>query len=186
MIVISADPGTKNFAITVASHKLVNGKMVSKILGTCMIDTTIKDLNSDVAASIARFEKTLRKIRKEYGPSLAYVERFQSRGLKGTTIECINIMLGIFVRVFSDLNPTLLLASTWKNRLNKRFDLKELYKTSGLMSKKSIKTVHELDSMFIGFYGFCREHKLPYFEMFNTDNIDRFVEYFKTVPMLRT
>jgi hypothetical protein len=184
MIVISADPGTKNFAVTIAEHTIVNGKVRSKILVTGMIDTTITDLNQGVAASIKRFEKTMRDLRKQYKPELAYIERFQSRGLKGTTIECINIMLGIFVRVFIDLNPTLLLASTWKNRANKQFDLKAVYSGYDLDKKRSPKTCHELDSTLIGIYGFCRENNIPYFEMFNEDNIGRFIEYYLEVPSL--
>ncbi|MGL5013407.1 MAG: hypothetical protein ACRC6V_03830 [Bacteroidales bacterium] len=184
MIVFSADPGTKNFAIAVADHRLVNGKIQSTILGTGMLTTSIFSMTGSIANEMRAFENSIVSIRKEYKPELISFERFQSRGLKGTTIECINMMLALMVRVFRHQDPRLILASTWKNRINKKTDLKALYKEYGLTRKHSPKTCHELDATLIGYYATCRHFGLADFENFSESNIDRFMEYFLTTPKL--
>lgn len=184
MIILSADPGTKNFAISITQHKIVGGRLRSKILATGMIDTTIKNLNHEVVKDIKRFERDMIALRRRWKPDHVYFERFQSRGLKGTTIECINIMLGIMIRVFHDLDPRLLLASTWKNRIGRRLDLKSSYKDFGLTRKHSPKTPHELDATLIGFYGACRRLGLEDFAPFNQNNWGGFVNWFLTSDKL--
>lgn len=185
MIVLSADPGTKNFAFAVTQHCNKNNKVKSRIIATGMlVDAMITDLKGDVAAKVLRFEKAMKTLRDTYNPNYVYFERFQSRGLKGTTIECINIMLGIMIRVFHKQNPKLLLASTWKNRIGKKVDLKSSYKDFGLTRKHSPKTAHELDATLIGFYGMCREYGLQDFQYFHVGNWDRFIDWFLDTPRL--
>lgn len=185
MIILSADPGTKNFAFAITEHKSSKGKIKSKIIATGMLtDVLILDLKDDVAAKVMRFEKALIELRERYSPDYVFFERFQSRGLKGTTIECINIMLAIMIRVFRKQKPILLLASTWKNRIGKKVDLKSSYKDFGLTRKHSPKTPHELDATLIGFYGMCRIQGIPDFDYFHVGNWDRFIEWFLTRPSL--
>jgi hypothetical protein len=184
MIVFSADPGTKNFACAITEHRYENGRMVSKILATGMIKDCIRTLNEDVYEELARFERELVRIRDYYKPDIAVFERFQSRGLKGTTIECINMMLAILIRVFRKCKPRLFLASTWKNRINKRADLKATYKEFKLTSKKSPKTIHEFDATLIGFYAATRHYGMVDFQCFTPTNWNPFVEWFLTRPGL--
>lgn len=184
MIIISADPGTKNFAIAITKHSLVEGKLKSSVIATGMIDTTITNLNHSVVGDVMRFERAMVKLRNKYKPDLVYFERFQSRGLKGTVIECINIMLGIMIRVFSKQDPKLLMAATWKNRIGKRVDLKSSYKDFGLSRKHSPKTPHELDATLIGFYGACRHFGIPDFDSFRESNWTGFINWFLSRPNL--
>ena len=184
MRIFSADPGTKNFAFAITEHVMVNGKMRSKIIGTGMLNKALTKLNGDIVKDIKAFERELVAIRNKYKPDLAAFERFQSRGLKGTTIECINMMLTIMVQVFSKQSPKLLLASTWKNRVNKRVDLKAAYKDYGLSRKRSPKTPHELDATLIGFYIATRYHGMTDFQNFTEENWNAFMEWFLTRPKL--
>ncbi len=182
--VISADPGTKNFAFAVTEHQLVKGKLRSKIIATGMVEQTITTMGDGLLEEMRVFEQTLIAMREKYKPDHVFFERFQSRGLKGTTIECINVMLGIMVRTFRKEEPKLLLASTWKNRINKRVDLKATYKDYKLTSKKSPKTQHELDATLIGFYGVTRLLGMSDFENFTESNWDSFINWFLTRPNL--
>lgn len=184
MIVFSADPGTKNFGACVAEHTFVKGKMRSNIIGTGMITSTFTDMKGSIVEDMRIFEQDLVYIKNTYKPDIVFFERFQSRGLKGTTIECINMMLAIMVRVFRHKDPRLYLASTWKNRINKQVDLKDTYKSYGMSRKASPKTPHELDATLIGYYGMCRHLDIQDFSMFNEDNWDNFMEWFMGRPLL--
>jgi len=72
-----------------------------------------------------------------------------SRGLKGTTIELVNIMIGI---IYANLKGeasrkfTVIPAAQWKNAWNRVIDLEGFY------AKVSC-AVHQADSIGIGLYG---------------------------------
>lgn len=67
-----------------------------------------------------------------------------------------------------------LTASTWKNRVNKVFDLKYMYEQlkNAQVSVRPItdrKTVHELDSSLMGLYAWFRNTKQPYYTSFESE-----------------
>ena len=77
------------------------------------------------------------------------MERFMARGMKGTTIELVNIMIGYLSAMWKSRNKRsfkLLTAAQWKNEWNRRSDLKEFY-------KKASCEVHQVDAIGIGMYG---------------------------------
>lgn len=209
----SADPGTKNFAITVLrgtctstftftpvkvgnrTHKRrhVDKKLEIEILGTGMIEHDKLLYNVvEAQAELMAFEENLRNILAPYEPiGAVFMERFQSRGNGGSTIEAINMGLGRVSSMFNHLGPTypkFITAATWKNRVNKKFDLKHEYKNQGLTSKaKSYvgPTEHQLDSTLIGVYGLHQYFGIEDFEVFDEDGyFEKFMEEFKAYPKL--
>jgi hypothetical protein len=154
MLVFSGDPGTKNFAASF--HVVENGKI--RLLATGMLRNTITDLTKDVEQSSSLFIGEIDSLFEKYGtPDATCFERFQSRGNGGTLIECVNIMLGLLISRCRGLQPKIITAATWKNRLNAELDiigqsLNDLYADNSLGKAASRKTMHELDSAFIGVY----------------------------------
>lgn len=196
--ILSFDPGTSNFAFSVQEHSYDGNKLKSNVEGTGMFTKVITQLTGNhMNVQVNKFRRSMERMRDLYKPDVVYIERFQSRGLTGTTIECINIMIGIMLVVFHAQNPNIYLASTWKNRINKvlldhyentgtkkasQLDL--TYKQYEMSRVASVKTPHELDATLIGFYGACREFGMRDFENFSTGNWDEFIEWFLTTNKL--
>lgn len=81
-----------------------------------------------------------------YGPTAIVAERFQARGLRGPTVECVSMMLGVLSML--KLPVLFITASTWKNNFQRRFgvNLRDVY--------REIRTTpHQLDASLIGCYG---------------------------------
>ena len=187
--VFSCDPGTKNFAMSVIEGTVTESGLKIKIIGTCMLNETLQDLTKNVAPVLRDFNKRMRFIKKEHKPKLACFERFQSRGLKGKTIEAIGYMLGVIGITFRRANPRFILASTWKNRINKidGVVLNDIYKGWGLTSKaKSYtgKRDHELDAVLIGIYHLHQHLGMEDFEIFKNIPLENFKEHFLNAPTL--
>ena len=139
--ILAFDPGTKNMGISCV--ELVGTS--PKVLANATMENPLHDIYafmqqrdaflSEVDAWINMFE-----------PDGIIAERFQTRGLKGPTIECVSMMLGILGML--GLPVMFITASTWKNKFQKRFccDLREMYDYINT-------TPHQLDASLIGCYG---------------------------------
>jgi len=196
--ILSFDPGTSNFAYSIQEYSYDGSKLKAKILGTGMFTKCVTQLTGNhMNKQIRKFQKAMLKIKRKYNPDRVFIERFQSRGLTGTTIECINIMLGLMLNIFADKQPNIYLASTWKNRINKKLEglfenptskkasqLDLTYKAYGMSKVASPKTPHELDATLIGFYSATRILGMQDFENFNTNNWEKFISWFLTTPKL--
>lgn len=104
---------------------------------------------------IRRFKKEFISYLDKWKPRRVMAERFMPRGIRGTLIEVVNIMIGVMaaICVRRKINFRVLTASTWKNSLNKRFrrtkndnPLNRLYKAF------KIKQRHYIDAMLIAHY----------------------------------
>lgn len=185
MRVLSFDPGTANFAFSVQDYSYKNGKLSAEVVGTGMFTRCITQLHGKhMHHQIRRFKSAMIKLRDTYKPDMVSIERFQSRGLKGTTIECICIMIGLMLHIFKKQEPKIFLASTWKNRINRLVDLKATYTQYGMQLKASTKTPHELDATLIGFYIATRHFGMGDFANFTDANWPKFIQYFLATPKL--
>lgn len=164
--VLSMDPGTGNFGFTVFKVKQVNDGIKFSIKGTGLVANTIKELKVHLQQQNRYFLDEMQQVIDEYGPfSLMTAERYQTRGIKGTTIECINVMLGgLLCRADTDFR--LYPAVSWKAAAKKCFDLDALYEET----KGQEKTPHELDSFLIGIYRFSLAAGIKPFEQFKDDD----------------
>lgn len=72
---------------------------------------------------IRRFKKEFISYLDKWNPRRVLAERFMPRGIRGTLIEVVNIMIGIMaaICVRRKINFRVLTASTWKNRVSARF-----------------------------------------------------------------
>jgi hypothetical protein len=185
MLIFSGDPGTKNFA---ASFTLVENNKV-RLLATGMLQNTLGDLTGNVEEACLKFVAEIDALYCKYGtPDITCFERFQSRGNGGTLIECVNMMLGILTYRNVGLNPKVITAATWKNRLNAELamigqSLNDLYTDNNLASKHSNKTMHELDASFIGLYRMYDWYGIPAFSGFAGGAL-RYVGSFMDSPKL--
>ena len=143
--ILSMDPGVTNFAWAILE---VARPFKVKIIATGMLDNTIKELTSSIKEGTQLFRNEILELREEYSIDHMIMERFMSRGMKGLTIELVNVMIGVMMGMWSSNSRAfkLITAAQWKNEWNRRADLKEFY-------TKVDCEVHQVDAIGIGLYG---------------------------------
>ncbi len=182
MRILSGDPGKVNFALAV-----IDVKKKVQVVGTRMCANPVQHLHLDVVSEARAFMAELEYLNDNYGPfdGMCF-ERFQSRGLKGNTVEAISLMLGLLV-IFAEKHniPIMLItASQWKNAFNKTMDLKGLYADYKLTSKKSPKAIHEFDASLQGLYFFFQQNDIvPFCNM--DKKILKYMDHFLKSPSLK-
>ena len=180
--VMAGDPGSVNFALTVLEYD--NG--VLRVLGTKMMSNCFRDLSArTVVEDINAFSEEIEELIVAWKPDAMYFERFQFRGSGISTIEAVNVMLGVLMSLAHvyKVQGRLITASTWKNNFNNNCaDLKALYKEYKLTSKKSAKAIHEFDSALIGVYTIY--DLLSGSKPFTGFNVEEFFEQFIGAPNL--
>jgi Holliday junction resolvasome RuvABC endonuclease subunit len=157
MKVIGFDPGISNFGVGVIVipknlHKRVIIKEVVEIesaLRNLTNQIQIKKPNAAEKAKIKskkmtkndlkKFEPVQESMLKFYNavadffdlhnPDVVVIERFQARGLGGTTIEAISMMIAIIAMqcISRDIKFYTCTAAEWKNTANKHIVLDSLY-----------------------------------------------------------
>lgn len=138
--IISFDPGSVNMGISIVE---LLDKPVVRANATMMHPIhDIKIFMKEKRKFVAEVQDWIDK----YEPTAIIAERFQSRGLRGATVECVSMMLGILSTF--DLPCCFITASTWKNNYQRRFNvnLRDVYKTL-------YNTPHQLDASLIGCFG---------------------------------
>lgn len=162
-VVLSADPGSRNFGIGLVGIK--NERI--KVYANAVMMYPLNDLVSFNQAA-GPFSKELKEW-MSFKPNGMIAERFQTRGNSGPLIEQVGAMIGIMKGQYPKVPFKLTIASTWKNRLQKRFgvDLKDIYPRVSVQP-------HQLDAVLIGVYGL--EQGLSKEIDYDLDNIIQQVE----------
>jgi hypothetical protein len=147
---LALDPGSTNMGISILA---VNEDRKVKVVANSIITKPVHDL---VCFNESRFEFLAEITRwiELYDPQVIFAERFQPRGIKGKTVEAVNLMIGMLSGKYEDLDFMLVTAGTWKNAFHRRFknhSLDHLYKLTRT-------TPHALDSILLGLY--CAEKGL--------------------------
>lgn len=167
MRILSVDPGTTNFAYSILDIKPNLNYKIRKIK---MVEKTLTEPNVDIKDQYLLFEKEF--LLKVKNVDSFICERFQSRGMKGNVIESVNMMIGMMVQHMASIqvkNIKLVTASTWKNRVNKITDLKEIYKLARVPN-------HITDAVCLGLYYGTLLHKGQAFESFQDHNFQILAE----------
>lgn len=154
--ILGCDPGSKNFGYSVIRFKKVGNTFQFRVLETGILECALTELKGDVVGAINLFKRRVSALRRKYGITHFCAERFQSRGIKGKTIELVSFMLGLLTQV-GIRNYLFITASQWKNQINRIFDLKEAYRTIGVPA-------HLLDATCIGIYFGCVVTQLKPFQ----------------------
>lgn len=125
-----------------------------------VLSSPIKGLTKDLHGKRTAFLDELEMWVERYQCKAIIAERYQNRGIRGTTVEEVTLMLGFVIERFSHLKVKLITAATWKNDWHRKHpdeDLKELYKVCQTAP-------HQLDATLIGFYGLQKlfKHDMKY------------------------
>lgn len=141
-LILAADPGSKNFGIALVGIKKGRIKVYANAVMMTPLDTLV-DFNASSALFIDELSKWM-----DYKPNGVIAERFQTRGNGGPLIELVGAMIGMMRGCYQETPVKLTIASTWKNKVQRRFDvdLKEVYPTTAVQP-------HQLDAALIGVYG---------------------------------
>lgn len=141
-LVLGCDPGSKNFGISLVG--IEDGAI--RIYANSVMMNPVNNLVEFNAAYTAFTEEL--KLWMTAKPHGMVAERFQTRGNGGPLIEQVSAMIGIMKGRYHQIPLKLTIASTWKNRFNRRFstDLKEIYPELDVQP-------HQLDAALIGVFG---------------------------------
>lgn len=171
MRVLSMDPGTAKFAVA-STRILLDDGLKFKVEGTAMLSP--KKIHKNMVTcreSLNDFLDYVDPILKQ-DYDVFVVERFQSRGGKGPTIESINTMIGaMMTRIPHIKHAVCYTAGTWKNAFNLFGDLKEMYEDHKVLRRDKSQShieIHELDATLMAFYAAAKVSKIKPFE-FITD-----------------
>lgn len=167
IVILANDPGTTNygFAIVKATMKQTTaGRTLDfSILEHGLIPSTVRTLKNgkQLIAEIKAYLMTIQGLRIKHIPVAWIAERYMTRGIKGSTIEMVAIMMGsVLGKYHKKMRFKFIIAAEWKNQVNKRGDLKEFYKAV----RPYRITPHQVDACFIGIYGAHRWAGLKGFE----------------------
>lgn len=161
-IVLGLDPGSRNFGASLVEFCTENRKLT--VLRSEVLTKPVHDLTNFVVEA-TNFRKEIHEwvTNPEMSVNGIVAERFQSRGLKGSTVECVSVMLGLIHASHDSLPFKVITAANWKTPLQKRFqlDLKEVYH-----EYRFDIPAHQIDAAFIAVYGveqaFGAVHYNPY------------------------
>ncbi len=145
--VLAHDPGAVNYGFSVVAFRKDKDKIKYKIrvTGKLKDPANIQGTTSqEMGVVLNRYTRGISALIKDHGVTNSVAERFMARGHGGTLIESVNMMLGRLTGI-PNQNPVLLSSATWKNRVNKFFDLKAFYKEVRVEP-------HEIDATFMAFY----------------------------------
>lgn len=146
--VLSMDPGSSNMGIAVTEYSYKHQS--ARVLCNAVMQSPVKGLARDLRKSRDRFLEELHLWVDLYKPDAMIIERYMARGIRGSTGEEINIMIGAAITEFKDIPTLLVSAATWKNDFRRQFPddrdcLKRLYKVCRT-------TPHQLDAVLQGLY----------------------------------
>mgnify|MGYP000632603437 CR=1 FL=1 len=115
MIVMAHDPGSVNYGFAILEGQILDGKLKYRVRTNGLVPFTIKNLKDQDIRRKQRikYQKWCKNIIAEYGVERLIGERYQTRGISGPTIECVNMMLGVLQTM--KVPDTLVTAATWKN-----------------------------------------------------------------------
>jgi len=207
--ILALDPGTKNCAYSVIeldmrthfNQKLGTIKATKyefKIVAQGMIRNPISDMKH-LSKQAKAFRSELISLLDEHKVDALAAERFQSRGFRNVTGECVSAMLGIMATlpgprfvlpyrsdewIDATARPPIKMltvtASTWKNKFNREssIPLNELYKS--LKSQFKLST-HLVDSMLIAIFALIHGIFTKYGIRLTFRKIPTMVRNFKSV-----
>ena len=104
---LSFDPGSRNMGVSLVCYNKKSKKI--QVLANATLEFPIHDIKQ-IASQKENFLNEVNKWITIFKPHGIIAERFQSRGLKGNTVECVNIMLGLLLSL--NLPTTFITAST--------------------------------------------------------------------------
>lgn len=198
IISLGVDPGTANYAYGIVQYNLKRNELHPKILSAGQLHWTISNLTDspqrppkskrkkripikdqlipNFTDQLALFEKDWRGQVRKFQPNVWAVERFQSRGMKGKTVECVSIMNGVLAAMSrrNKIPFNMITAAQWKNRVNAYDSLEGIYTEVSLPP-------HIVDACFISTYQALKHFNLDWSKSLISSMVDELltIEYNK-------
>lgn len=145
--IFAHDPGSRNYGYAIVEGTLVRGNVKFRILENGLCPCPMNNLKDHKIRQkqAAAYLGWVQKLVKEYRIRGMFAERYMTRGIKGPTIESVNMMLGLMQSFL--IRDRYIPAAVWKNAVGRQgIDLKQEY--------KYCKTApHQLDATLIGVWG---------------------------------
>jgi hypothetical protein len=144
--IFAHDPGSKNYGFSIVEGRLIDDRVKFDVLinGLCPCPiNNLKDHRERQEQSRAFLEWATEMVDR-WKPRGIYGERYMTRGIKGPTVEAVNMMLGLLQSL--GLPDAYIPAAVWKNAVARHgIELKDEYRLC--------KTApHQLDASLIGVY----------------------------------
>ncbi len=156
------DPGSTNAGIAIINVKIKEDRVKVYIKECGKLKNLLTDLKKPHRKELQEHVKEIRDLAKKYNVDFILAERYMSRGRNGATIEYVNQMLGAMEYGLS-YEITQISASTWKNRINRVFDLKQFYKYCYRVEP------HEVDAVFQAMWLAEKKLEIEFLEFFESD-----------------
>ena len=158
--VLAFDPGSKNFGWSVVCGRKKKNKLELRILCSGHIVNTMNQMKIGPLHKKQRaaFVEEILAIKNSYPLNYFVAERYMNRGIRGTLIEAVAMMLDAATSSLK-LPYTLLAAVTWKRALDKcGVDLKQAYKWCKA-------TPHQLDATMMGVFALMKILDVPQYKI---------------------
>ncbi len=162
LTVMGIDPGSTNAGIAIINVKIKEDRVKVYIKECGKLKNLLTDLKKPHRKELQEHVKEIRDLAKKYNVDFILAERYMSRGRNGATIEYVNQMLGAMEYGLS-YEITQISASTWKNRINRVFDLKQFYKYCYRVEP------HEVDAVFQAMWLAEKKLEIEFLEFFESD-----------------
>lgn len=173
IIILAADPGTANFGYTVLKATIRENLRPTKlqVLQFGRINCTLREMTGSLSMNARTYSASIKYLIDKFDVDACIMERFQTRGLGGPTIELVSTMIGIATSICleRELPIKAIIASQWKIAAKRvGVELEDIY--SAHKEAEGV-SPHEVDSLFIGIYGLhlmsnCKPYD-PVFSQYN-------------------
>ena len=175
--VLGFDPGTSNFGCFAGLITGTDDIQYFESLESAMLVNPLCDMPTAVK-DVPRFLGEIRSYIDTYRPHAIVIERFMTRGIKGPTIELVNMMIGALVTLVDTYREEgkhiyikIVTAASWKNQVNRIFPLESIYKAC----KKRGLADHQVDAALMSMYAYPSKGN-PYAFLSNRDSRISFVK----------
>lgn len=144
--IFAHDPGSSNYGYAIVEGRLVDDQVKFRVVTNGLCPYPIHDLKDHKTRRSQRTDylEWVRGMCRTYQPNGIFGERYMTRGIKGPTVECVNMMLGLLQSM--ELPDAYIPAAVWKNAVTRQgIELKDEYKLCRTAP-------HQLDATLIGVY----------------------------------
>lgn len=144
--ILALDPGTVNFGWSCLEYS----RKRARVVRCGMLDGLVKDLVKPLEEDVVNYTKGIRKLIRNSRATVLVSERYSTR-IRGTTGEAVNMMIGIAVREFLNIQPEgtiqVFMPMTWKAAVKKHLghEIPPFYKMCGIKP-------HPVDACWVGTY----------------------------------
>lgn len=152
MKILGLDPGSTNTGWCCLNVNRSEEGLDIQLVDFGKLVYPVRDMKGDISPHVKAFKSEIMRIKKKTGCTHLYAERFQTRGIKGKTIEAVSLMLGVLTQCSWEYYE-FITAGTWKNAYNRQAGKKTALIETYAKTKAAGIEDHETDSCLISEFG---------------------------------